>query len=191
MCRIDSRIGRQMPLDVVIDEEAYNQILAHAYLRDALVGGVLVGSAYEDYRGIHSKVAGAIEATRTHETDRTIMFTKETWTAVHEVMKRDFPSEELIGWYHSVLGENVALSMQSRFVQENFFCGPEQFALVFSSPFRMIGLYSNTPQGIEPLHRFAVRNRAGFKKKVDTFHGIRVSRPSLWRRFLRALLPIG
>ena len=49
---------------------------------------------------------------------------------MHEALERDFPDEQIVGWYHSHPGFGIFLSGHDLFIHENFFSGPSQIAYV-------------------------------------------------------------
>ncbi len=95
---------------------------------DREVGGVLVG--WSGPGGRMPVVTAAIPAISADEQRATLTFTQDSWEHIHRVMDADFPKDQIVGWYHSHPGFGIFLSDHDMFIQENFFNGPSQIALV-------------------------------------------------------------
>jgi proteasome lid subunit RPN8/RPN11 len=102
----------------------YDHVYAHG---DHEVGGVLVGRAGDD--GGFS-VTGSIAALEAVGKRASVTFTHEAWAAVHERLDRDFPDQQIVGWYHSHPGFGIFLSKHDLFIHEHFFAGKRQLAYV-------------------------------------------------------------
>ncbi len=99
----------------------------HCFSRlDVEVGGFLIGTATDTGTDIaHSHPASAVEATQTNLT-----FTHEAWDDVLSTVDSSHPGLSIVGWYHSHPGFGVFLSDYDTFIQQNFFSGDGQVALV-------------------------------------------------------------
>ncbi len=102
----------------------YDHVYAH---NDHEVGGVLVGRPGPE--GVPT-VTGSIAALEARGERASVTFTHEAWASVHEALDRDFPGEQIVGWYHSHPGFGIFLSGHDLFIHENFFSGPSQIAYV-------------------------------------------------------------
>lgn len=105
-------------------EVVYPHIFENA---DREVGGVLVGWSAD---GRLPVIEGAIPAISADEQRSTLTFTQDSWEHIHQVMDEKFPDDQIVGWYHSHPGFGIFLSGHDMFIQENFFSGPSQIALV-------------------------------------------------------------
>ena len=99
----------------------------HCFSRlDVEVGGFLIGTVTETGTDIsHAHPASAVEATQTNLT-----FTHEAWDDVLTTVDASHPGLSIVGWYHSHPGFGVFLSDYDTFIQQNFFSGDGQVALV-------------------------------------------------------------
>ncbi len=110
---------------------AYADVTAHA--KDSLdqeVCGVVVGQLCKDDDGVWVRVEAAIRGTSAKQGGTHVTYTQETWDKIYEVKDRDYPKLSIVGWYHTHPGFGVEFSDMDLFIQQNFFSGPSQFALV-------------------------------------------------------------
>lgn len=112
---------------VTMTSEASAAAERHCFSRiDVEVGGFLLGSVDDtEVRVAAIKPALAATSAQTHLT-----FTHEAWAEVLEVMDTEFPGLVIVGWYHSHPGFGCFLSDYDVFIQQNFFSGEGQHALV-------------------------------------------------------------
>jgi len=117
---------REIPqLRHVCEAVIYEHVFGNA---EREVGGVLVGKVMR--AGMMPVIAGAIPAIAADEQRATLTFTQDSWEHVHRVLDRDFPDEQIVGWYHSHPSFGIFLSGHDLFIHRNFFSGPSQIALV-------------------------------------------------------------
>jgi proteasome lid subunit RPN8/RPN11 len=103
-------------------------IYEHVFSNDTHeVGGVLVGRLGD---GALPTVSGSIAALEARGERASVTFTHDAWASVHEALERDFPGQQIIGWYHSHPGFGIFLSRHDLFIHENFFSDPRQIAYV-------------------------------------------------------------
>jgi len=149
-----------VPLRVAIDRAPYAELVTHAKLSlDAEVCGVLVGDVCEDEEGLFVYVRASIAGTESSAGSTHVTFTHETWTAIHAEMEARYPQHRIVGWYHSHPGLGVVFSAMDVFIQENFFPGATQVALVTDPLGGSEALCVNGPHGIEYIDRFWVDGR--------------------------------
>jgi proteasome lid subunit RPN8/RPN11 len=112
---------------ISIDDEVLDTIEDHAFSRiDVEVGGFLIGRVDGDSVQImESRPALAAESSQTRLT-----FTHEAWANVLEHIDASGNDLQIIGWYHTHPNFGCFLSDYDKFIQENFFSGPGQLALV-------------------------------------------------------------
>lgn len=104
------------------------QICNHVFSSlEAEVGGVLVGRLRADGS---PRITGSIPALEAEGARARVTFTHDAWSRIHEVLDREFPSEDILGWYHSHPGFGIFLSEHDLFIHRNFFSRPEQIAVV-------------------------------------------------------------
>jgi proteasome lid subunit RPN8/RPN11 len=152
--------GADAPLRINFARSAYADVTAHAKESlEAEVCGVLVGQFCEDSDGQFVDVQAAIRGGAAREARAHVTFTHETWNQIHTVLDRDYRGLQIVGWYHSHPGFGVEFSAMDRFIQENFFSGPAQVALVTDPLGGDVAICCNTAKGLEYLPRFWVDAR--------------------------------
>ena len=99
----------------------------HSFSRvDVEVGGFLLGSVDD-----RSVTISRIQPAATAESSQTnLTFTHEAWDEVLSKLDSEFKGLSIVGWYHSHPGFGCFLSEYDIFIQQNFFSGPGQIALV-------------------------------------------------------------
>src|SRR5437773_6177152 len=113
---------------LVVDSEVVRQIRQHARSSSkAEVCGVLIGQD-RDHR---IDVAACIEGQNAEEAGAHVTFTQDTWEHIYAVKDQKYPSERIVGWYHSHPGFGVFLSDHDTFIHKNFFSSPQQVAWVY------------------------------------------------------------
>ena len=164
----DPKARRQFPgprqaeaaLRVAVERSAYAELIAHAKESlEAEVCGVLAGQVCEDDAGVFVHVEAVIRGTAASQASTHVTFTQATWNAIHSTLERDYPKLRMVGWYHTHPGFGVEFSDMDLFIQENFFPGPTQIALVTDPLSGAVAICVNTPRGIEYLARFWVDGR--------------------------------
>lgn len=110
-----------------VSDEVVDQIEEHCFSEVSHeVGGFLVGTVVDG----RAQVTGAIKSTKAQSQQTSLTFTHEAWDEAYQAMATDHPDKQLVGWYHSHPGFGVFMSDWDGFIQENFFSGPGQLALV-------------------------------------------------------------
>ena len=147
-------------LRISFDSQAYADILAHA--RESLeaeICGVMVGDLCEDDRGLYVDVKGAIRGSTSRSGGTHVTYTQETWDEIHKVRESQYPKLSIVGWYHSHPGFGVNFSDMDKFIQQNFFSGPAQFALVTDPLSGDEAICANHEGQIKPVDCFWVNGR--------------------------------
>jgi len=128
---------------VVLAEEAFDRAVARAEEDpDREIGGVLVGRLRRDSGGPFVRVETTVDALHAEEKSTELTFTHETWAHIHEVMDREHPDREIVGWYHTHPGFGVFLSDRDEFIHRSFFDSPHQVALVYDPQSREHGIFA-------------------------------------------------
>jgi proteasome lid subunit RPN8/RPN11 len=110
-----------------IEQEILDRVEEHAFsVTDREVGGILVGQLSES--GV--RVAGSVPALRARGNQMHVTFTHEVWEDVLSTIDREFPGQQIVGWYHTHPGFGLFLSEYDQFIHENFFSDPRMVALV-------------------------------------------------------------
>ena len=95
------------------------------------VGGFLCGLPGRTPGGrLHCVIQGHIPARYTHNGPTHVTFTSNTLIEAHEQLNRDFPGQEIVGWYHTHPGLSLFLSSFDVWLHSHFFPKPWQVALV-------------------------------------------------------------
>jgi proteasome lid subunit RPN8/RPN11 len=90
------------------------------------VGGVLVGTFDDD----SATITAALPALKATGRETNVTFTHEVWEDTLATVDRDYPSERIVGWYHTHPGFGLFLSEYDLFIHRNFFPDPRMLALV-------------------------------------------------------------
>ncbi|HUW35201.1 MAG TPA: Mov34/MPN/PAD-1 family protein [Planctomycetota bacterium] len=152
--------GVDEPLRVAFTREAYAEIVSHAKEHlDVEACGVLAGRFFEDDAGEFVMVEAAVRGESAHQGGAHVTYTQETWNRIHAAMEKEHPGLKIVGWYHSHPGFGVGFSDMDKFIQENFFSGRGQVALVTDPLGGDEGMCANTAGGIKQVTRFWVDGR--------------------------------
>jgi proteasome lid subunit RPN8/RPN11 len=116
---------------------------------EAEVGGVLVGRLRPDGSPRITSIIPALEAEGARSR---VTFTHDAWSRIHEVLDREHPGEEILGWYHSHPGFGIFLSEHDLFIHRNFFSRPEQIAVVVDPHSGKEGVFAWRHGEIVKLH---------------------------------------
>src|SRR5260370_3586797 len=123
--------GRNQPFRVYFKPEAHEGLWKHAHEHGSVeICGVLVGKWVRDADGPFLLVSDFIRGEAATNKFAEVTFTHETWAKINHEMDTRFADLSIVGWYHSHPDFGVFLSDRDRFIQENFFSGPGQVALV-------------------------------------------------------------
>jgi len=123
--------GRQHPFRVYFDPQVHRQIWEHALADTSVeICGVVVGRWHRDADGPFVLVSGSIRGQAAANKFAEVTFTHETWSAINAEMDSKFADQSIVGWYHTHPDFGIFLSDRDRFIQENFFSGAGQIALV-------------------------------------------------------------
>lgn len=136
-------VGSEQDLRVYFTPEAYEAVNAHA-LEDTTVEicGVLVGTWARDAGGAFLQITDAIRGEAAKNKFAEVTFTHDTWARINEEMDRRFADRAIVGWYHTHPDFGVFLSDRDRFIQEHFFCGAGQIAMVIDPVRRTVGAFA-------------------------------------------------
>lgn len=158
--RFPGPVHTDVLLRVAVEREAYAELNAHAVESlDEEVCGVLAGEVCEDEAGLFVHVRAAIRGASVRTGSSHVTYTQETWNQIHETMEREHPSLRIVGWYHSHPGFGVEFSDMDLFIQENFFSGLGQIALVGDPLSGDVAICVNTSNGVRNIERFWVDGR--------------------------------
>src|SRR5580692_803632 len=143
---------------LVVDSEVVRLIRQHARSSGKTeVCGVLIGQD-RDHR---IEVAACIEGQNADEAGAHVTFTQDTWEHIYAVKDKKYPSERIVGWYHSHPGFGIFLSDHDTFIHRNFFSSPGQVAWVFDPHSDEEGCFGWVAGRIERLSQIAVVDLRG------------------------------
>jgi proteasome lid subunit RPN8/RPN11 len=131
---------------------------------------VLIGQD-KDHR---IEVTASIEGENADQAGAHVTFTQATWEHIYAVKDKRYPSQRIVGWYHSHPGFGIFLSEHDTFIHRNFFSSPGQVAWVFDPHSDEEGCFGWVAGHIERLTRIAVQDRRGGEvAEADTEEGPR------------------
>ncbi|MBS1492137.1 MAG: Mov34/MPN/PAD-1 family protein [Bacteroidetes bacterium] len=114
------------------------------------LGGVLIGNVYKDKNDkLFIVIKNNIIAESTNASLSRLTFTHETWEKINSNLEKDFPSQKILGWYHSHPGHSVFLSTYDVFIQDNFFDMPYMTAFVYDPIINDRGFFYKDESGIK------------------------------------------
>lgn len=123
--------GRNQPFRVYLKPEAHEGLWKHANEHGSVeICGVLVGKWARDADGPFLLVSDFIRGEAATSKFAEVTFTHDTWAKINHEMDTRFADLSIVGWYHSHPDFGIFLSDRDRFIQEHFFSGPGQVALV-------------------------------------------------------------
>jgi len=153
-------IGTEDSKDLKIFIERSNLFGIEEYLRSDMnneLGGVLVGNVFKDKDdNIFIDVRNNIIAESTNASLSRLTFTHETWEKINDKREKDFPNQQILGWYHSHPGHSVFLSTYDVFIQDNFFNLPYMTAFVYDPVINDRGFFYKDESGIKKCSGYYV-----------------------------------
>src|SRR5580692_4628529 len=150
---------------LVVDSEVVRLIRQHARSSGKTeVCGVLIGQD----RDQRIEVSACIEGQNADEAGAHVTFTQDTWEHIYAVKDKKYPSERIVGWYHSHPGFGIFLSDHDTFIHRNFFSSPGQVAWVFDPHSDEEGCFGWVDGRIERLTRVAVVDLRGGEHAEET-----------------------
>ena len=143
---------------LLIDSEVVRNIRQHARSSMATeICGVLIGQDKDQ----HIEVSASIQGENAEQAGAHVTFTQNTWEHIYSVKDKKFPSQRIVGWYHSHPGFGIFLSEHDTFIHKNFFSSPGQVAWVFDPQSDEEGCFGWVKGRIERLTQIAVQDRRG------------------------------
>jgi proteasome lid subunit RPN8/RPN11 len=118
----------------------------------AEICGVLIGDAAEGVTRVTARIAGEGAS----QGGAHVTFTQDTWEHIYKVKDAEFPSQSIVGWYHSHPGFGIFLSDYDLFIHENFFTAEHQIAWVFDPHSDEEGCFGWIGKKVEPLQQVTV-----------------------------------
>ena len=127
---------------VYFEPQGHAAMTAHA-AEDVSVEicGVLVGDWGRDDDGPFVSVRNYIRCDSAAKKFAEVTFTHESWSHINREMDTKFQDQRIVGWYHSHPNFGIFLSDRDFFIQQNFFSGPGQIALVIDPVRKIEGVF--------------------------------------------------
>jgi proteasome lid subunit RPN8/RPN11 len=133
---------RSSDFRVYIDPGVYAAMLAHASEDVSFeICGVLVGDWGRDTDGPFVNVKNYIRCDSAEKKFAEVTFTHESWSLINRDMDTKYQDQRIVGWYHSHPNFGIFLSDRDFFIQQNFFSGPGQIALVIDPVRKIEGVF--------------------------------------------------
>jgi proteasome lid subunit RPN8/RPN11 len=150
---------------VLVDGEVIRQIRQHARsCSKTEVCGVLIGDERKNSVVIEACIAGLNAA----QAGTQVTFTQDTWEHIYKTKDKDYPSQRIVGWYHSHPGFGVFLSDHDTFIHKNFFSSPLQVAWVYDPHSDEEGCFGWSGNRIERLSEISVKDHRGGEEAGET-----------------------
>ena len=150
--------GLQPVVSVFVTRSAYIRVCVHSSSSDTVeVGGVLVGQwcADEETGEQFVVVKHALPARHTRQGSVYLTFTQDTIVELHDQIEKRFPSDKIVGWFHTHPRMGVFLSHYDTFLHKNFFPDPWQVALVVEPYSSVAGFFIRQADGsLDPTRYF-------------------------------------
>lgn len=151
---------RAVPFRVYCDPQVYGRMIAHASEDVSVeICGVLVGEWGRDADGPFVSVRNYIRCDSASKKFAEVTFTHESWSHINKEMDTKYQDQRIVGWYHSHPNFGIFLSDRDLFIQQNFFSGPGQIALVIDPVRKIEGVFEWRKGNAIPTPHFWVGDR--------------------------------
>jgi proteasome lid subunit RPN8/RPN11 len=127
---------------VFLDPDVHKAVHAHAAENTKIeICGVIVGEWKRDDNGPFAAITDFIRCDNASSEMTEVTFTHESWAHINTEMDTKYCEKRITGWYHSHPDFGIFLSERDVFIQEHFFSGPGQVALVVDPVRKLEGLF--------------------------------------------------
>lgn len=134
--------GHKSPFRVFFALEAHTAIQTHGGEDTSVeICGVLVGQWQKDGDGPFATVSDIIRCDDATQGQAEVTFTHESWNHINAEMDSKYEDLRIVGWYHTHPDFGIFLSDRDVFIQEHFFGGPGQIALVVDPIRKLEGVF--------------------------------------------------
>lgn len=125
-----------------IDDQVHQAIHAHAAEDTKIeICGVIVGLWKKDDDGPYATITDYIRCDNASSEMTEVTFTHESWAHINSEMDSKYEDKRIVGWYHSHPDFGIFLSDRDVFIQEHFFSGAGQVALVVDPVRKLEGVF--------------------------------------------------
>lgn len=150
--------GELQPIvSVFVTQSAYSRVCIHSTSDTGNeVGGILSGQWCVNENGEQFIVVEhALPARYTRQGSVYLTFTQESLVDIHAQIEANYPSERIVGWYHTHPGMGVFLSRYDTWLHNHFFPEPWQVALVVEPLSASGGFFIRQKNGVlDPMRYF-------------------------------------
>jgi proteasome lid subunit RPN8/RPN11 len=134
--------GRSAEFRAFISPQVHAELWKHGIENTKVeICGVLVGNWLRDAAGPYVTVLESIRGEGAETRFAEVTFTHQTWAKINAEMDSRYAHLKIVGWYHTHPDFGIFLSDRDRFIQEHFFSGPGQVALVIDPVRKQEGLF--------------------------------------------------
>lgn len=142
---------------VVITAAVHDGIWKHASENTSVeICGVLVGLWQTDDDGPYASITQYIRCDGATQKFAEVTFTHDSWAQINKEMDSKYQDLRIIGWYHSHPNFGIFLSDRDGFIQQNFFSGAGQVAMVVDPVRKLEGIFAWRDGKTLPLAHFWV-----------------------------------
>ena len=153
-------VAHQEPFRVHFAPEVHAGTRAHASQDTTVeICGVLVGRWETDGNGPYAVVTNYIRCEQAAQKHAEVTFTQDSWTHINKEMDTKYQELRIVGWYHSHPDFGIFLSDRDCFIQQHFFSGPGQVALVIDPVRHLDGLFEWRDGKPCPMHHYWVGDK--------------------------------
>lgn len=124
------------------EPDVHRAVHAHASENTRVeICGVLVGEWRKDDNGPFASISNFIRCDNASSEMTEVTFTHDSWSHINNEMDSKYTDKRIIGWYHSHPDFGIFLSDRDVFIQEHFFSGAGQVALVVDPVRKLEGVF--------------------------------------------------
>lgn len=151
---------RRADFRVFFTEAVHKGIWRHASENLSVeICGVMVGTWAEDADGPYASITEYIRCDGATQKFAEVTFTHDSWAQINREMDTKYKDLRIIGWYHSHPNFGIFLSDRDGFIQQHFFAGAGQIALVVDPVRKTEGIFVWRGGKTAPLACFWVGDR--------------------------------
>lgn len=151
---------RRADFRVFFTEAVHKGIWRHASENLSVeICGVMVGTWAADADGPYASITEYIRCDGATQKFAEVTFTHDSWAQINREMDTKYKDLRIIGWYHSHPNFGIFLSDRDGFIQQHFFAGAGQIALVVDPVRKTEGIFVWRGGKTAPLACFWVGDR--------------------------------
>lgn len=151
---------RRADFRVFFTEAVHKGIWRHASENLSVeICGVMVGTWATDADGPYASITEYIRCDGATQKFAEVTFTHDSWSQINREMDTKYKDLRIIGWYHSHPNFGIFLSDRDGFIQQHFFAGAGQIALVVDPVRKTEGIFVWRGGKTAPLACFWVGDR--------------------------------